>query len=697
MAIYTTDFSEYATGSPLSDWTDFWATGDFTYNAEVNSGSPVAGTKWLDYVSTASTRQVVTWDDVGSVSDCDLLGLFTAPAAAGVRLQARVGGTSGSEDSYHAELTSSSFRLVKYVSGSGTIISSASLDLEESAHYWVRFKVSGTSLKAKVWNALNIEPSDWMLEDVDSSLTSGRVGVGVATSSADFQCDYFEAATSTDVVTFPPSGWVADTKFGPFNLDFDSYTVSGISLFAGGNFPVGAKLLTGFRIYVGGTHSAQVRCAVYSGGSASDPDGATLLYDFGETSGSGVDQWLEFSGASVNIPQSSFLWLAVKGTGGFIMTRAAVGNAGNMQVAQGSSYTSSLDETPAVAWPGALTSLSWATASDYYTMEAIFEEVIPLSPPTGSLTLTGATPLTGVTVLSGALTLTTGTPIPSVGVSVSIPSGVLTLTGTTPAPVVAVAAYPPTGQMQLTGGTPAVGHSSLAVTLPVIEATFEMRGSNMSLLVDLPLVDFLAEMSQPSWLQVELPVFAAEFLSGSSLEIELPVLEAAFTSVTGATCGLNVALPEITFAAQTGSNLLIDVPLVDILFAGTSGTAANLVVALPPISTLFGARVETLSQLVVTLPVIQSVLTLQQDILGRLVVGLPPISCLFEASVGSIASLNVTLPALEALFTQYEDITGNLVVELPALRAFLEMSHAGRFDTSTAAEIANTILKWRRP
>jgi len=349
-------------------------------------------------------------------------------------------------------------------------------------------------------------------------------------------------------------------------------------------------------------------------------------------------------------------------------------------------------EDPA-AWTG------WTTSSldSWGAVTVALRPIVLIEPPSGSLTITGSAPAIGVAPASVSLALTGKTPTVGTAVPVAPLTGSLTFTGQIPVPLVAVPVYPATDQIAYTGFTPQLLYNRLNVTLPAISAYFEATGASASLQVTLPGILFEADMGQPSWLQVELPPFALEFFSGSSLGIDLPVPELALTAVTGATCALDVILPSLSFLAKTGSKLSIDIPVMDALFTGTSGTAGGLVVALPPISALFEAQVETLGQLEITLPAIQTLFTLQQDILSSLVVGLPPVSCLFEASVGNVATLSVGLPALEVLFTQYENITGSMIVELPAIKAFLEMSHSGRFDTSTAAEIANVILKWRRP
>lgn len=66
--------------------------------------------------------------------------------------------------------------------------------------------------------------------------------------------------------------------------------------------------------YVGPTHGAQVRMAVYIGGDLDDPTGAELLEDFGQTTGSDTETWLELESSNEpEIPKNTPTWIAWKG------------------------------------------------------------------------------------------------------------------------------------------------------------------------------------------------------------------------------------------------------------------------------------------------------------------------------------------------------------------------------------------------
>ncbi len=77
-------------------------------------------------------------------------------------------------------------------------------------------------------------------------------------------------------------------------------------------------VLDSVSIYVGTTHTQQIRLAVYSGGDlVTGPAGATLLHDYGETSGSGTSEWLTITGPQISLPKNTPTWVAFRNNGGY--------------------------------------------------------------------------------------------------------------------------------------------------------------------------------------------------------------------------------------------------------------------------------------------------------------------------------------------------------------------------------------------
>jgi len=129
-----------------------------------------------------------------------------------------------------------------------------------------------------------------------------------------------------------------------------------------GNAPSSTNMhLKSVSVYVGANHGDQIRLAVYTGGSlTAGPAGATLLKDFGTTSGTAVNQWLTLThtGADITIPAGQPVWIAFKSNGGgsgFAVRYASSSTGTDFQTSRGrwNSASVSTDDTVAypVTWP----------------------------------------------------------------------------------------------------------------------------------------------------------------------------------------------------------------------------------------------------------------------------------------------------------------------------------------------------------
>ena len=78
---------------------------------------------------------------------------------------------------YKAYIDGTNLVVQKKVSGSTTILGTASFPATAGTSYTLRFRVVGTNLYAKVWQTGTTEPSNWMVTATDSSLLSGYCGL----------------------------------------------------------------------------------------------------------------------------------------------------------------------------------------------------------------------------------------------------------------------------------------------------------------------------------------------------------------------------------------------------------------------------------------------------------------------------------------------------------------------------------------
>ena len=219
MANYSTDFTEYTTGVIPSDWTARWdATTQFT----VETG----GTdKILKGVIAANNRHICTWNDVdadANRANVESLTKFrtlsvVGGAAGGV---ARASGTGTTETGYAAYIQDDDLRVTKYVSGTSTSVVTQALTLLANTDYWLRFRVNGTALQARIWLTTESEPVTWNIDTTDTSISAaGWSGVFAFSLDSDPEFDAIAIATNGDTASFGTSTSTVSSDLG------DSYAL----------------------------------------------------------------------------------------------------------------------------------------------------------------------------------------------------------------------------------------------------------------------------------------------------------------------------------------------------------------------------------------------------------------------------------------------------------------------------------------
>jgi regulation of enolase protein 1 (concanavalin A-like superfamily) len=364
----TVDFSDYTVDQQPSDWTSRFAVGTNTFTV-IPTPSEVehptcTQSAYLD--KSVAARVLYSWDDIPEHTDIDVISKFHVPLGQANReyyfaVHVRASGSDGNETSYHLVApagTNYDLRIRKYIDSASSDVSVAQVKVYDGYAYFVRFQVIGTNLKAKLWRDNQEEPYEWAIETTDSEISSGTwAGLGSFSGPTDYYTDYFSAGLEGASPEFPAGKFSGDTTFGSITPSIGLTDSDPCSVIIGGyyNRRDAIRRLIGAKIYVGSNHSQQRRVAVYSGGSLDDPSGATLLYDFGKTTGSGVTEWLRLEGTDIDVPDDEVLWLALKGdTSGFAKYEnyiADVVNSGNFQAARGFYNSSAVSNDEDVAYP----------------------------------------------------------------------------------------------------------------------------------------------------------------------------------------------------------------------------------------------------------------------------------------------------------------------------------------------------------
>lgn len=200
----TDDSTETA---PLfDDWSPRWGSDRDDWS--VSGSSSNVEDSILELNASSSGRHVLSCDTIGSATDVDILGLMRVPsndddASSYCRLVGRGAGTTGNETGYFVSFRDvPTFEMVKYVDGNSTLLASQSIDSPVGTWLYVRFNISGDTLRARYWQYGGEEPDDWTLAVTDPSITgSGWVGAG-GWSTDTQQWDVFSVGTAGESAQF---------------------------------------------------------------------------------------------------------------------------------------------------------------------------------------------------------------------------------------------------------------------------------------------------------------------------------------------------------------------------------------------------------------------------------------------------------------------------------------------------------------
>lgn len=167
---FTDDFADFAT-----DWTERWDTGG-TWS--VTSGDlNVASGQVNDW-------RGLSWNDIdgdANRANVELLVKLTTPSSLGTAIYALFVRGSGADEAatnYSIRLSSAAFRTY-YCAGSDspTQVATTGVSLSGSTVYWIRFRVNGTTIQARIWADGGGEPGFWDLDSTNSNVTAaGWVG-----------------------------------------------------------------------------------------------------------------------------------------------------------------------------------------------------------------------------------------------------------------------------------------------------------------------------------------------------------------------------------------------------------------------------------------------------------------------------------------------------------------------------------------
>ena len=214
MATYFTNFSEFVLNPPYgfvyyaADWS-YRYNAAWSYDDKIQNDGDLGGQcLWLD---EPYSSYFLSYDGLGTNADVDILAkarTLSWSDRESIRLFARgtQTGAAATAQYYYCELDKyyGRVKIFKVVPGvyPATQIGLGNFWFNINAWVWLRFRIIGNSLKAKVWRG-SAEPVAWHIDITDSDIGgAGWAGLGGSNNdSADF--DYFSIGTGGDIAPDP--------------------------------------------------------------------------------------------------------------------------------------------------------------------------------------------------------------------------------------------------------------------------------------------------------------------------------------------------------------------------------------------------------------------------------------------------------------------------------------------------------------
>ncbi len=216
-----TQYTENLWGSsdgvyPTSILTKRWVTTNET-NVHCHANSEAQGNFAMRLDWSVAARRLQSLDAVdgdANRANVELLVRFQLNEALGDHqfgVCGRASGTGTDETAYEAMTYETSagqmqVRLLRVVDGAGVFIAQSVPFVVERLSQWnyMRFRINGSDLKAKIWSINDHEPVDWSVEATDTNITGvGWSGLWGFRNSGDTSCDFLSIGTNGDSPSIP--------------------------------------------------------------------------------------------------------------------------------------------------------------------------------------------------------------------------------------------------------------------------------------------------------------------------------------------------------------------------------------------------------------------------------------------------------------------------------------------------------------
>lgn len=151
-----------------------------TDNDPLAAPSEFLSDRALRHVQTSNHESALSWDDAGTPTDVETLALVVCDNWAQERfgIVLRGSGAAGSENAWVAQLRGDrDLEIAYYDSGFFNSQGQVGPTPADGEQFWIRFRLSSTTVRAKAWRVHDGEP-DWQFDEVVNQVTgSGWAGL----------------------------------------------------------------------------------------------------------------------------------------------------------------------------------------------------------------------------------------------------------------------------------------------------------------------------------------------------------------------------------------------------------------------------------------------------------------------------------------------------------------------------------------
>lgn len=183
----------------ISDWTEIAVA-----SGQSDPAWSVINTDQLQATSASSHNEALVWNDIDADGDRDdfeiLCQVYADATTASQRVLCGRVSTSGStRNGYALRLRTNSVDTYRFSGSTFTQITAGTFSVASGTWVWVRFRVNGSTIRARAWADGDSEPGTWQCDATDTTYTTlGHVGALKGGNTNTQLWRYFGVGTNGD-------------------------------------------------------------------------------------------------------------------------------------------------------------------------------------------------------------------------------------------------------------------------------------------------------------------------------------------------------------------------------------------------------------------------------------------------------------------------------------------------------------------